>query len=127
MDSSECDDKDGKIVQDGKSNDQGEAETAWSPERPQTDFVPIFPIENQGSDTITVSTDTAAKDTACRDQEMQGDVEEKQRTRAQTAKEVALPTGSALAILVISACMAIFLQAIVGRFEIFSEIDPSST
>lgn len=86
------------------------------------DSLPISPIEQEGSETITVNTDPATPIVKYQDQEIQCEMEEKGKALVQTTNEESLPTGSRLAILVVCTCMAIFLQALVSQERIFLKV-----
>lgn len=75
----------------------------------------IYPVDEESSDSIALETGSRVRMVIYHDKEMQCDFDEKGTNPVQNAKDGSLPMGSRLAILIICACMAIFLQALVSR------------
>ena len=115
MQSSECDNMDEKLGQDRNNHNHHALETGSGAESPHPDSLPISPVNQEGSETITVETNSASLMVTHQDQKIQCDLDEKCDKAAQTSNDGSLPTRSRLAILVVCTCMAIFLQALVSR------------
>ena len=106
---------DDKIEPDPKGNGLQGPATAWRPNMPSADSVHTSPTIHDNSETITMETASVAPIITYHDQEVQCSFEETREKPVQTTNGERLPTGGRLAILVICACMAVFLQALVSQ------------
>lgn len=109
-------------LQEIKTRDPNALKKRWSLGMPGQESLPISPIEQEGSETITMSTDPTTPIRNYQDQEIQCEMDEKGKTIVQPPSEESLPTGSRLAILVICTCMAIFLQALVSHLKMLLKL-----
>ena len=75
----------------------------------------IYPAGEENPDSIALETGSRVRMVVYHDKEMQCDFDEKSTNPAQASNDGDLPTRSRLAILIVCACMAIFLQALVSR------------
>lgn len=75
----------------------------------------IYPAGEESPDSIALETGSRVRMVMYHDKEMQCDLDEKSTNPVQAPKDSGLPTRSRLAILIVCACMAIFLQALVSR------------
>lgn len=78
----------------------------------------IAPADEESPDSIAIETGSAVRMVMSHDKEVQCDFDEKGTNAVKIPSEGSLPTRSRLVILIICACMAIFLQALVSRRDI---------
>ncbi len=125
MPSSECEKIDDKIDQAPKTDSYHTTEKRWSRVLlPGPDSPPVSPNNEAAFDTVTVNTDLEAPIVKYQQQGIQCDFEEQEEKekKVQTPNEESLPTGSRLAILLVCAYIAIFLQALVNPSAIMFEV-----
>lgn len=124
MSASDCGKIDDKIEQAPTRDSYSKVEKRWSRLRdsillPGPDSIPVLPKDDEGFDTAATNTDPEAPVLKYQEQGIQCDFdekEEKKEKKVQTPTEESLPSGRRLAILLVCACTAIFLQALVGQW-----------